>query len=94
MTGIATNAYYMGMFGLGDQPTNITNLTNPHPSFLTTMKSSNLIPSLSWAYTAGAPYRKFIASISKDAAATELLFEIFLLILSIVFVQYQVLELK
>ena len=68
VAGLETYDYYTGLFGLGDQPTNLTasndseNLTGtiPHPSFLTTLKSQNLIPSLSWAYTAGAHYRESI----------------------------------
>lgn len=70
VAGLETNDFYTGLFGLSDQPTNFTasndssNLTGtiPHPSFLTTMKSQNLIPSLSWAYTAGAFYRECIPS--------------------------------
>ena len=66
VAGLETYDYYTGLFGLGDQPSNFTasndrnNLTDttPYPSFLTTMKNQNLIPSLSWAYTAGAIYRK------------------------------------
>jgi len=58
VAGIETDYYYTGVFGLGNQGTNLTNFTDPRPSFLTTMKAKNLIPSLSWAYTAGARYRK------------------------------------
>ena len=53
----ANDDYFIGTFGLNQQPTNFTNLTSPHPSFLTTLKAKNLIPSLSWGYTAGARYR-------------------------------------
>ena len=61
---LTLNLFYTGLFGLGTQPTNFTasqdsnNLTDtiPYPSFLTTMKNQSLIPSLSWAYTAGAAY--------------------------------------
>ena len=60
---IETNDYYMGVFGLGHQPSNFTNFADPHPSFLTTMRNKNWIPSLSWAYTAGANYRKSILSL-------------------------------
>ena len=60
---IETDDYYMGIFGLGHQPYNFTNFQDPHPSFLTTMRSKNWIPSLSWAYTAGAQYRKLQHSI-------------------------------
>lgn len=67
VAGLQTFDYYTGFFGLGDQPVNLTSSTDadnitgttPHPSFLTTMKSQNLIPSRSWAYTAGANYREF-----------------------------------
>ena len=68
VAGLASYDYYTGLFGLGDQPVNFTasndinNLTGttPHPSFLATLKSQNLIPSLSWAYTAGAIYRECV----------------------------------
>ena len=56
VVGIETNHYRTGMFGLSPQPTNLTNFTEPHASFLTTLKTRNLISSLSWAYTAGAHY--------------------------------------
>ena len=66
VAGLETHDFYNGIFGLGDQPANFTkpsdryNLSGiiTYPSFLTTLKASGLIPSLSWAYTAGAPYRK------------------------------------
>lgn len=59
---IATNHYRMGIFGLNNQPQNISNFTTTYPSFLTTLKSQTLIHSLSWAYTAGAHYRKYSIS--------------------------------
>ncbi|KAL8936224.1 MAG: hypothetical protein Q9216_005051 [Gyalolechia sp. 2 TL-2023] len=49
--------YVLGTFGLGQQPTNLSDFTEPHPSFLTNLYTKNLIPSLSWSYTAGAKYR-------------------------------------
>ena len=49
--------YFTGMFGLGVQPTNFST-TNSQPSFLSTMKTKGLIPSLTWSYTAGASYRE------------------------------------
>ena len=58
VAALATEDYYLGMFGLSDQPTNFTDLSLSRPSFLTTLKARNLIPSLSWGYTAGARYRK------------------------------------
>ena len=68
VAGMETYLYYTGLFGLGNQPSNFTasndasNLTGtvPYTSFLKTMKDQNLIPSLSWAYNAGAFYSKSI----------------------------------
>ncbi len=62
VAGIETYTYYVGMFGLGPQPTNFTDFSEPHPSFLSTLKSNQLIPSLSWGYTAGARYREYSTS--------------------------------
>ena len=68
--GLEPYLFYTGVFGLKNQPTNFTasndqfNLTNtkPYSSFLTTMRNQNLIPSLSWAYTAGAMYSKYVST--------------------------------
>ena len=49
----------MGLFGLGQQQTNLSTYDDGYPSFLTALKTRNLIPSLSWSYTAGARYRKY-----------------------------------
>ncbi|KAI1742892.1 aspartic peptidase domain-containing protein [Xylaria scruposa] len=50
--------FYVGVFGLHDQPINFSSLGNSSaPSFLTSLKDHNSIPSLSWSYTAGARYR-------------------------------------
>ena len=64
---LVTHLFYTGLFGLRDQPTNFTasqdsnNLTDtvPYPSFLSTLRNQSLIPSLSWAYTAGAAYSEY-----------------------------------
>lgn len=58
VSAIATDDFYLGIFGLGHQGTNVSNFAEPHPSFLAAMKTKGLVPSLSWAYTAGAPYRR------------------------------------
>lgn len=58
VVGIETNHYRVGMFGLSQQPTNVSTYSNSYSSFLTSLKTQNLIPSLSWAYTAGARYSK------------------------------------
>jgi len=50
-----------GVFGLGTQPVNYSDIGNfSAPSYFTSLKSEKLIPSLSWSYTAGARYRKSI----------------------------------
>ena len=66
VAGLETYIFYTGMFGLGSQPTNFSNSSSPDltngisaKSFLGSLKASNLVPSLSWAYTAGAPYREW-----------------------------------
>ena len=67
VAGVESYLFYTGLFGLNNQPSNFTasndefNLTDtkPYPSFLTTMRNQSLIPSLSWAYTAGAIYSKY-----------------------------------
>jgi len=57
--GIIANEFYIGTFGLGTQPTNFTNTSNPHTSFFTSLRDSNNTPSYTWSYTAGAKYRGF-----------------------------------
>ncbi|KAK3326079.1 aspartic peptidase domain-containing protein [Apodospora peruviana] len=59
VAGIATaSPFYMGIFGLNNQPVNFTILGNlSQSSFLTTLKDQKKIPSLSWSYTAGANYQ-------------------------------------
>jgi hypothetical protein len=53
-----TQPFYLGVFGLNNQPVNYSNLGNySAPSFLSTLKDQKKIPSLSWSYTAGAMYR-------------------------------------
>ena len=69
-----TDDFYLGLFGLGHQGTNISNFTDPHPTFLTALKNEGLIPSLSWAYTAGARYRKYSYLVSQTASLRSLLF--------------------
>ncbi|KAH9907027.1 acid protease [Xylariomycetidae sp. FL2044] len=50
--------FYLGIFGLNNQPVNLSSLGNgTSPSFLTSLKDQDMIPSLSWSYTAGAMYR-------------------------------------
>jgi hypothetical protein len=55
--GIWGNDFYIGLFGLGTQPTNFTDTANGHASFFTSLKEANSTPSYTWSYTAGAKYR-------------------------------------
>ncbi|OCL08205.1 acid protease [Glonium stellatum] len=57
VAGIATKEFYLGIFGLGPKPANFSNFDYPQPSFMHTLKEQDKIPSLSYAYTAGASYR-------------------------------------
>lgn len=63
VAGIATEDFWLGLFGLTPRPTNFTNFNNPQPSFVETLKNQSLIPSLAWSYTAGASYRKYRSSL-------------------------------
>ena len=51
------NDLYLGMFGLSPASTNFTQTDKDRPSYLSSLKTSNLIPSLSFGYTAGNQYR-------------------------------------
>ncbi|KAF2456605.1 aspartic peptidase domain-containing protein, partial [Lineolata rhizophorae] len=46
-----------GMFGVSPRPTNFTDFRNPRPSFLSSLRERNLVPSLSYGYTAGSRAR-------------------------------------
>lgn len=58
LAGIATENWYTGVFGLQQQPMNLSDFSEPHQSFLSGLRTRNFIPSLSWGYTAGAHFRK------------------------------------
>lgn len=66
VAGIATKDFLYGVFGLGPKPTNFTDFNQPQPSFMWSLKNQSIIPSLSWAYTAGAPYsaKKVLGSLT------------------------------
>ena len=63
IAGIETEHWYVGLLGLQQQPMNLTDFSHPLPSVLTSFRNMNYIPSLSWAYTAGAHYRRVQDSI-------------------------------
>jgi hypothetical protein len=54
---VAATEFYLGVLALNPRPTNFTTLNDPQTSFMTLLKDQNVIPSLSYSYTAGAPYR-------------------------------------
>lgn len=57
VAGIATTNFWLGSLGLGANYTNFSEDERPS-SLLRTLKDSKSIPSLSYGYTAGAPYSK------------------------------------
>ena len=57
IAGIATKEFYLGVFGLNPRSTNFSTFDDPIPSYMATLKNRSMIPSLSWAYTAGNQYR-------------------------------------
>ncbi|KAI3394467.1 hypothetical protein diail_2659 [Diaporthe ilicicola] len=57
VAGIATPNFWVGSLGLGANYTNFSEDERPS-SLLRTLKDSRSIPSLSYGYTAGAPYSK------------------------------------
>lgn len=54
---VAVDDFYLGVFGLNPKPTNWTSFDDSSPSYMTQLKEQKLIPSVSFGYTAGAPYR-------------------------------------
>jgi hypothetical protein len=58
IAGIADKSYYMGILALGIRPSSFSNTASPVSTFLTNLRDNGTIPSLSYGYTAGAPYRE------------------------------------
>ena len=58
IAGIAAKyPYYLGLFGLNPLSISLPQTTFQLPDVLSSLNQSGLIPSLSWAYTAGNQYR-------------------------------------
>ncbi|KAK5018534.1 hypothetical protein LTR16_000566 [Cryomyces antarcticus] len=55
--GFATKDFYLGSLGISPYAVNITTINDPHPSLLGALKDNGQVPSISWAYTAGAFYQ-------------------------------------
>ena len=53
----STDDFYLGFFGVNPDSTNFTQQEQGRASYMTTLKNQNLIPSLSFGYTAGNKYR-------------------------------------
>jgi len=58
VAALATTDYFFGYLGVTMHPTNFSQFNDPHSSYLSALKQSGKIPSLSYGYTAGAPYRE------------------------------------
>jgi hypothetical protein len=52
--------FFVGFFGLSPKPINFSNYDEPRPSYLTSLKNAQNIPSLSYGYTAGASYSELL----------------------------------
>jgi hypothetical protein len=58
IAGIVTDDFYIGTLGLAPRTPSFSN--NTRPSLLASLKDQGYIPSLSYGYTAGAYYRKYV----------------------------------
>ena len=58
IAGIKSNDIYLGMFGVNPKPIKNTGLGTLQDSYMASLKKQNLIPSITFGYTAGARYRK------------------------------------
>ncbi|KAL7951986.1 acid protease [Trichoderma barbatum] len=57
IAGVAGTEFYLGVLALNPRPTNFTDQNDPQQSFLQLLKNQSAIPSLSYSYNVGAPYR-------------------------------------
>lgn len=57
VAGIATKDLFMGLFGVNPAATNFSSSGARFPSYMTSLKAQEQIPSLSYGYTAGNKYR-------------------------------------
>lgn len=54
---LADSNYWTGIFGLNPRPTNFSTFSNPQTGFMQSIFDQNVIPSLTYGYTAGNQYR-------------------------------------
>ena len=64
LAGIAAKDFYVATWGIAPRPTNLTTIDSNHSyqSLLSRLKQSEQVPSLSYGYTAGAYYRRYLNS--------------------------------
>lgn len=62
--GLAVQKYYLGMLGVNPKATKVSASDSGQSSYITSLKAQNLIPSVSFGFTAGAAYREFNKGIS------------------------------
>ena len=69
IAGITTHKFYLGSIGLTPQTVNFSNSRDSSPSLISSLKEHQMIPSLSYGYTAGASYSKSkgVATVSLNA---------------------------
>ena len=53
--------FFVGFFGLSPKASNFTDFDHPRRSYITTLRDEQRIPSLSYAYHAGASYGKLLS---------------------------------
>jgi hypothetical protein len=58
VAGLASKESYLGFFGLAPRASNFTSFVSPITSYMQNLRNMSMIPSTSWAYTAGNQYRK------------------------------------
>ena len=58
VTGVATKDFFLGQLGLTSRPVNISDFNHQYSSPLSSLFEDQKIPSLTWSYTAGAPYKQ------------------------------------
>ena len=64
LSGVATKDFFTGSLGLSARPISFQSPPDTRQSLITSLKDKNLIPSLSYGYTAGASYRNQTASLT------------------------------
>lgn len=58
VVGIWSDNFFLGSLGLSPKPVNLSSLNGQEPSMMGSLVNQSLLPSNSWAYTAGAAYRE------------------------------------